>query len=93
MLQVQVTALQFGPLGTDGTSFSVLVREVEVLTPVSTVERAIIRFPMPKDVDVEVQSAMGFDIPISNTPILVTLDVKSNCTGIVAKMLLLIFIV
>ena len=67
---VQITALRFGPVGTDGTSFSVPVNEVEVLTPVSTVEQAIIRFPMPNDVDVEVQSAMGFDIPVSNTPTL-----------------------
>lgn len=36
----------------------------------SITEQAIIRFRMPEDVDMEVQSAMGFDVPVSNTPAL-----------------------
>lgn len=67
-IPVQIIALQFGPLGTDGTHFSVPVHRVETVTEVSTTEEAIIRFLMPDDVDVEVQSALGFNIPVSTTP-------------------------
>lgn len=67
-ISIQVVALQFGPLGSDGTRFTVPVHSVDTVTSQDTVEQATIRFRMPDDVDVEVQSAMGFIIPISNTP-------------------------
>ena len=67
---IQVIALRFGPVGTNGTSFSVPIDWVETVAPVGITEQAIIRFRMPEDVDMEVQSAMGFDVPVSNTPAL-----------------------
>lgn len=65
---LEVNALSFGPVGTDGTRFSVPINRVETVTPVSVTEQAIIRFRMPEDVDIVVQSAMGFHVPVSSTP-------------------------
>lgn len=67
---IEILALRFGPVGTDGTRFSVPINWVDTVTPVGITEQAIIRFRMPEDVDMEVQSAMGFDVPVSNTPTL-----------------------
>ena len=64
---LEVVALSFGPVGTDGTRFAVPVQLVETVTPVGINEEAIIRFRMPEDIDVEVQSAMGLDIAVSST--------------------------
>ena len=46
------------------------VHTVETVTPVGITEQAIIRFHMPEDVGVEVRSAMGFGVSVSNTPTL-----------------------
>jgi len=67
---LEIVSLRFGPVGTDGTRFSVPINRVETVTPVGITEQAIIRFRMPEDVDIEVQSAMGFHVPVSNTPTL-----------------------
>ena len=67
---INIVSLRFGPVGTNGTRFVMPVHLVEIITPVSMFEEAIIRFCMPDDVDAEVLSAMSFNVPVSNTPAL-----------------------